>query len=64
LLIEPNRHATWDDLIVANLESSIRQLKATTKVKSLKNLNWGKFNQSRDFSIRWPSRIVPSRGSF
>lgn len=49
LLIEPDRHATWDDLIVANLESSIRQLKATTKVKSLKNLNWGKFNKAEIF---------------
>lgn len=49
LLIEPERHATWNDLIIANLESSIRQFKETTRVKSLENSEWGNFNKAEIF---------------
>jgi penicillin amidase len=49
LLPERGRYATWDAFIVDKLRDGVRQLKEATKLKSLENLNWGKFNKAEIF---------------
>jgi penicillin amidase len=40
--------------MLANLRSGIGQLKETTGVKSLENLNWGKINKAKVFNLLTP----------
>ena len=45
----PELVTDWDQFILDKLKAGVRQLKETTKLKSLENLSWGKLNKAEIF---------------
>jgi penicillin amidase len=49
LLAGPEAHASWDSFLMENMQSGVASLREKLKVKSLENLNWGRFNKAEVF---------------